>query len=558
MTKTVLSRRISSAIASRKASRTVIVTISVPSGRSGSAGVGAGAGAAGCAFAGAGARLTCGADCSALAGGSVTGVFCWSAAPPSVNAEASSPSPKIMAIGVLTATSLVPSGTKILPSVPSSTASTSMVALSVSISAMTSPDLIASPSFLCHLARLPFSIVGDSAGINTWIGMGGSASRLSVDVGVELGRIGLRVVGGELGGFVDDGAHLGVDLLQRVLGGEALLQQPAAHLLDRIVLGAHLVDFFLGTIFRRIRHGMAAIAIGEHFENDGPIAVAAPPDRPLAGRLDRAHVHAVDLLARDVERPPALGQVGGRRRARDRRSHPVLIVLDDVDHRELPQLRHVEALVDLALIDGAVPKIGQGYVVVAAVMVGEGEAGPERDLGGHDAMPAEETLLDREHVHRAALALGVAADQAHAVELPGLLLEASDEQHLAQRREFLLLAEFGHLRRVFRGRLARCSRLGRWSIAGDGHFSPRGWAGYRCGGRPPNSRNRRMAEAHGMATVSAPLGGAHRRSEGVPQSPAREAGKIRACGAGSARGDRHSRATPGRARRACRDRCSRA
>ena len=72
-----------------------------------------------------------------------------------------------MAIGVLTATSAVPSGTRILPSVPSSAASTSMVALSVSISAMMSPALTASPSFLTHLARLPFSIVGDSAGINT-------------------------------------------------------------------------------------------------------------------------------------------------------------------------------------------------------------------------------------------------------------------------------------------------------------------------------------------------------------------------------------------------------
>src|SRR5713226_8243681 len=279
-------------MASRNASRTVMVTISVPSGTSGSAAACGCAGAAGACFGGAGARLTCGAGCSALAGGADSVAFCWRAvAPPSFKAEASSPSPRIMAIGVLTATSLVPSGTRMRPSVPSSTASTSMVALSVSISAMTSPDLTASPSFLCHLARLPFSIVGDSAGINTWIGMGGSASRLSVDVGVELGRIGLRVVGGELGGFVDDGAHLGVDLLQRVLGGEALLQQ----------LGAHLVDFFLGTIFRRIRHGMAAIAIGEHFENDGPVAVATPPDRPLAGRLDRAHVHAVDLLARDVE-----------------------------------------------------------------------------------------------------------------------------------------------------------------------------------------------------------------------------------------------------------------
>src|SRR5580704_16536318 len=54
---------------------------------------------------------------------------------------------------------------------PSSTASYSIVALSVSISAMTSPVLTASPSFLSHLARLPFSIVGDSAGMRMLMGM---------------------------------------------------------------------------------------------------------------------------------------------------------------------------------------------------------------------------------------------------------------------------------------------------------------------------------------------------------------------------------------------------
>jgi hypothetical protein len=71
----------------------------------------------------------------------------------------------------LTGTSVVPSGTTILASVPSSTASTSIVALSVSISAITSPGFTFSPSFFSHLARLPFSIVGDSAGIRMLIGM---------------------------------------------------------------------------------------------------------------------------------------------------------------------------------------------------------------------------------------------------------------------------------------------------------------------------------------------------------------------------------------------------
>ncbi len=71
----------------------------------------------------------------------------------------------------LTLTACAPSGTTTLPRVPSSTASTSMVALSVSISASTSPDLTLSPSFLCHFARLPSVMVGDRAGIRISIGM---------------------------------------------------------------------------------------------------------------------------------------------------------------------------------------------------------------------------------------------------------------------------------------------------------------------------------------------------------------------------------------------------
>src|SRR5258705_11649916 len=75
--------------------------------------------------------------------------------------------------------------------VPSSTASTSIVALSVSISAMMSPDLTLSPSFFSHLARLPFSIVGDSAGIVMLIGMmstqraGGAGIGRCVHLGIE-------------------------------------------------------------------------------------------------------------------------------------------------------------------------------------------------------------------------------------------------------------------------------------------------------------------------------------------------------------------------------------
>ena len=64
-----------------------------------------------------------------------------------------------------TCTPVVPSATRIRPNTPSSMTSSSMVALSVSISAMTSPLSTASPSFFSHLARVPSVMVGDSAGI---------------------------------------------------------------------------------------------------------------------------------------------------------------------------------------------------------------------------------------------------------------------------------------------------------------------------------------------------------------------------------------------------------
>ena len=83
------------------------------------------------------------------------------------------------AIGVLTFTPSVPAGMRILASLPSSTASTSMVALSVSISAMTSPALISWPSLTSHLASVPSSMVGDRAGISTCVGIARFPAQLS-------------------------------------------------------------------------------------------------------------------------------------------------------------------------------------------------------------------------------------------------------------------------------------------------------------------------------------------------------------------------------------------
>ena len=77
------------------------------------------------------------------------------------------PSSARTAITVPTATFSVPAATRICATTPSSMASTSMVALSVSISAITSPDCTISPIAIVHFATVPDVMVGDRAGMVT-------------------------------------------------------------------------------------------------------------------------------------------------------------------------------------------------------------------------------------------------------------------------------------------------------------------------------------------------------------------------------------------------------
>ncbi len=169
MRKTFSSRRISSAIASRSASRTVMLTNSVPAGMAGSEATfavadRAGLGLESCASCGALFTLIDWGPASAAMGGETCfgfsgGVF------GGADAGTASPSWVSSAIGALTLTPSAPSGTSNFAMRPSSMDSNSIVALSVSISARISPVLTVSPSLTCHLASLPSSMVGDSAGI---------------------------------------------------------------------------------------------------------------------------------------------------------------------------------------------------------------------------------------------------------------------------------------------------------------------------------------------------------------------------------------------------------
>jgi hypothetical protein len=321
-------------------------------------------------------------------------------------------------------------------------------------------------------------------------------------------RIRFGAGAGVLGRVQHDLLDVVVDRLEAVLGDAGGFEL-GLQMVDRIAVLAHVVDLLLGPVLGRIRHGVAAIAVGLHLKDIGTLA-AGVLGGPLAGGADGVHVHAVDLFARNAEADAALEQLGLGRGALDAGAHGVLVVLDHIDDRQLPQRGHVEHFVDLALVGRAVAEVGVGHVLVAAVLVGEAEAGADRHLGADDPVAAEKAGGDVEHVHRAALAMGrtartagqlghdffrihaggqhvavvaiagddlvavaldgfhadrdglladvemaETADQTHAVKLSGALLETPDEQHRAVIAQPLIVVA----RR--RGRISRSPGLAR-------------------------------------------------------------------------------------------------
>ena len=278
--------------------------------------------------------------------------------------------------------------------------------------------------------------------------------------------------------------------------GEFLFKDAMARHVDRIVVCADLIDFFAGAVLRRVRHRVAAIAICKHLENIRTFAGPTPLRRFLACRLHCTHVHSIHLVTRNIERQAAARQVHFGRGAGNCGPHGVTVVLNHINHRQLPELRHVEALIDLTLVGRAVAEIGDGDIFVAAVVIGEGQAGSERNLRADDPVATVEALLHAEHMHGAAFALGIsvrasgefghhalrihagcehmavvaiagddlvallerhlhaddygfladiemakAADQPHAVHLARLLLKAADGQHGTVGGKLLFLAE---------------------------------------------------------------------------------------------------------------------
>ena len=224
--------------------------------------------------------------------------------------------------------------------------------------------------------------------------------------------------------------HRGLDRLadagELVLGVEAAADEVALDLRDRVAVapGRLLQLAAVAEGAARERAVLVEVAVGVGLDDGRATAVTHVLAGLLHGEVDRHDVLAVDLPAGDAETQPARGQPRLAGGLLDGRRHRVLVVLDEEADRELPRRGQVHRLQDGADVRGAVAEVGDRDVVGVGPLVGEGEAGGERDRAPDDGVGAHRTGVDPLQVHRPAAAVAVAVLE------PGDLRHAL-VQHLA-------------------------------------------------------------------------------------------------------------------------------
>ena len=158
---------------------------------------------------------------------------------------------------------------------------------------------------------------------------------------------------------------------------------------------------------------MPAEAVGHALQQGGAFTGAGAGHSALGGITHRQHIHAVDLFAVHAKASglaPDLGVAGG---ALVGHADGPLVVLHHKQDGQLPQLRHVQAFVELADVAGAIAKEGGGHRIagaiaegIALVAAGEGRPQSHGNALADEGVTAEQVVLFGEQVHRATAALG--------------------------------------------------------------------------------------------------------------------------------------------------------
>ena len=153
--------------------------------------------------------------------------------------------------------------------------------------------------------------------------------------------------------------------------------------------------------------------IGAALEKEGPLSFPNMHDRAARGGLHLDRVHPVHLFGRHAIGLRLAVDVGFDLRVLQRHAHRVEIVFADEQQRQLPDAGQVHGFVERAFPDRALAEETGGDRARAQTLVGQRDAGRQRQAASDDRVAAEETPRAIEDVHRAAAAAAAAFELAH-------------------------------------------------------------------------------------------------------------------------------------------------
>src|ERR687893_1064612 len=254
-----------------------------------------------------------------------------------------------------------------------------------------------------------------------------TASRYVISLGIHVlqGRVGIGVGFALrlLEGFLDPLPALVFQGAPLVLFEQAGLFQLHGEALDGVLL-APRGDLLARPVEVRVALGVAEVAVGDRLEQGRSLAGAGTFEGPGGGVVDLVEVGAADRDARHAVGGGPIRYVLDGRSLLDAHGHPVLVVLAQEDHGQLPDRRQVEGLVEDALVGGALAEEAERRVVLAAPLEGPARAAGYAHAPADYAVGAEHPGPHVGDVHRAALAVAVAGGLAEQLRGHAVHVEA--------------------------------------------------------------------------------------------------------------------------------------
>ena len=191
------------------------------------------------------------------------------------------------------------------------------------------------------------------------------------------------------------------------------------------MLVAQPVQFAFAAVGLRIADIVAVVAplLGKHA---GRALAGAGVLNGLAGRgVHREEIRALGHKHGKAESLGARFEVVAAHRVVNAGVLGVVIVLDDKHGRRLQHHRQIHGLEAGALVDRAIAREGHRYFAVVANLGGQRRTDRDGRAAGHNAVGAENALVDIRHMHGAALAsaqpLGGAEQLLHHADHVGAL-----------------------------------------------------------------------------------------------------------------------------------------